>query len=315
MSMESVDRPASQTLREAREHEGWELEYVSQQTKIPVNFLQAIEAGKWEVLPGTVYSRAFVNTLARLYGLDQKQLAAQLRAELHMAPPEPTAIPAEVIHDFAPEPDSTPVVPSKKSFGLWIAIAVIALLFGGTLLFTQLPERPAAPAQTADTAQDSAVDSQVTTAEQTAPPPSPVSAVLRVQDSSEAATILFLRDNMVHKTTLTATDSMPLPKDTAIMFRNISGKFLKLAGTSPMDSIGWKFFQITSQGDSFHVQELDAATWYSHYNATMAQWGGHHKSRRQSSASGGAPETGSHQSGTSGKPLSGSRPATPKSAE
>ena len=282
MSMESVNRSASQWLREARQSEGWELDLVSQQTKIPVDFLKAIEEGDWDRLPGAVYARAFVRTLAGLYGLDQDEIVRLLRSELNIVPMD-TALPSEVITDFTPETESEQVVPTRKPVGLWIAIGVIALLFAGTILFTRLPEHTTPPPSVpvADTVQDSTVDSVATVAEKTTPPVV-AGASLRLQDTSEVVTVLYLRNEMVHKKTFQgAHDSLQIPRDTTMLFRNLSGKCLKFAGSNPKDSVAWKFFEAGSKGDSFWVRSVEDAEWFRRYNAVMARWHGHRKGDKE----------------------------------
>jgi cytoskeleton protein RodZ len=55
----------SQALRAARERSGLSLEEVSDRTKIKLTFLQAIERGEFERLPGEFFARAFLRTYAR----------------------------------------------------------------------------------------------------------------------------------------------------------------------------------------------------------------------------------------------------------
>lgn len=55
----------SRVLRAARERAGASLEEVSASTKIKLTFLQAIERGEFERLPGEFFTRAFLRTYAR----------------------------------------------------------------------------------------------------------------------------------------------------------------------------------------------------------------------------------------------------------
>ena len=63
----------SGTLRAARERAGLSLEELSARTRIKLAFLEAIEAGRFEALPGEFFTRAFLRTYAR---------------ELHLPPDE-----------------------------------------------------------------------------------------------------------------------------------------------------------------------------------------------------------------------------------
>jgi cytoskeleton protein RodZ len=55
----------SRVLRAARERSGLSLEEVSARTRIKLTFLQAIERGEFERLPGEFFARAFLRTYAR----------------------------------------------------------------------------------------------------------------------------------------------------------------------------------------------------------------------------------------------------------
>jgi cytoskeleton protein RodZ len=55
----------SRVLRAARERSGLSLEELSDRTKIKLIFLQAIERGEFERLPGEFFARAFLRTYAR----------------------------------------------------------------------------------------------------------------------------------------------------------------------------------------------------------------------------------------------------------
>lgn len=57
-------------LRAKREEQGLSLTEVSEQTRIHVRHLRAIESGEIASLPGHVYARAFVKHYARILSLD-----------------------------------------------------------------------------------------------------------------------------------------------------------------------------------------------------------------------------------------------------
>lgn len=62
-------------LRRVRESQGKELTDLSNRTKISVSFLQAIEEEEYTLLPALVYTRGFVQEVAKLLGLDPTQVA------------------------------------------------------------------------------------------------------------------------------------------------------------------------------------------------------------------------------------------------
>ena len=61
-------------LKEARIEKGYTLDDLQQTTKIQKRYLQAIEDGNTEILPGRFYARAFVKQYADIVGLDGEKL-------------------------------------------------------------------------------------------------------------------------------------------------------------------------------------------------------------------------------------------------
>jgi cytoskeleton protein RodZ len=60
-------------LRLAREERGIPLREISDQTRISVRYLEAIESNDYRRLPGGVFNRSFVRAYARYIGYDEKQ--------------------------------------------------------------------------------------------------------------------------------------------------------------------------------------------------------------------------------------------------
>ena len=60
-------------LRLAREERGMALREISDQTRISVPQLEAIESNDYKRLPGGVFNRSFVKAYARCVGYDEKQ--------------------------------------------------------------------------------------------------------------------------------------------------------------------------------------------------------------------------------------------------
>ena len=63
-------------LRLAREERGMALREISDQTRISVPQLEAIESNDYKRLPGGVFNRSFVKAYARCVGYDEKERAA-----------------------------------------------------------------------------------------------------------------------------------------------------------------------------------------------------------------------------------------------
>ena len=60
-------------LRSAREERGIPLREISDQTRISVHFLEAIESNDYKRLPGGIFNRSFVKAYARYVGYDEKE--------------------------------------------------------------------------------------------------------------------------------------------------------------------------------------------------------------------------------------------------
>jgi cytoskeletal protein RodZ len=60
-------------LRSAREARGIALREISDQTRISIHYLEAIELNDYRHLPGGIFNRSFVKAYARYVGYDEKQ--------------------------------------------------------------------------------------------------------------------------------------------------------------------------------------------------------------------------------------------------
>lgn len=69
-------------LREARVNKGYTLNTLQQMTKIQKKYLQAIEEGKYEEVPGAFYLRAFIKQYADMVGIDGDQLLIEYASEI-----------------------------------------------------------------------------------------------------------------------------------------------------------------------------------------------------------------------------------------
>ena len=68
-------------LREARESRGMTIEQLSSVTRINVKFIEALESGRRDRLPGQVYLKPFVKTCAEALDLDLKELYRAINGE------------------------------------------------------------------------------------------------------------------------------------------------------------------------------------------------------------------------------------------
>ena len=113
-----------QKLREARERAGLDLAQVAAETKIPERHLVVMENGDWAALPARTYAVGFSRSYARMVGLDEKAIAAEVREELVGN--------SEGRGERAPqfEPGDPARIPSRKL--AWISVfAALLLIVGG----------------------------------------------------------------------------------------------------------------------------------------------------------------------------------------
>jgi cytoskeleton protein RodZ len=86
--------PFGEHLRREREMRGVSLDEISAATRISTRFLEAIENDQWDRLPGGVFNRGFIRSIARFLGLDEDSLVAEYAlGNSAAAPPQPAAKP------------------------------------------------------------------------------------------------------------------------------------------------------------------------------------------------------------------------------
>jgi len=74
-------KKAGEVFIEERKKKGFFLEEIIKKTKIPKNFLLAIESGDYSKLPGGPYPNLYVRRYARFLGLSEKRLSAIFRRD------------------------------------------------------------------------------------------------------------------------------------------------------------------------------------------------------------------------------------------
>lgn len=205
-----ADARFGEHLRREREMRGVSLEEIAATTRISTRFLEALEQEAWDRLPGGVFNRGFVRTVARYLGLEEESLLAEysLATGGHAAPP---LKPAESLTHPSPE--------ARKVS--WIALAavpvVLALAAGGwfgwrwisarraelEIAAASLPATPVPPSAPSSLWTDSA-DSLASSARPAAAPPTSASPW------SESGRDLQLKIDAAQDTMLTVTaDGQP----------------------------------------------------------------------------------------------------------
>lgn len=66
-------------LRDAREAMGLNLTDIANRTRVPIRHLEAIEEGRFDTMPSPTYAIGFAKTYARAVGLDEREIADELR--------------------------------------------------------------------------------------------------------------------------------------------------------------------------------------------------------------------------------------------
>ena len=80
-----------ETLRQARIKKGLTIDDIHQETKIQRRYLEAIEDGNLDALPGHFYARAFVKSYAEVVGIDPDTILEHIQPEIqpHMEEVKP----------------------------------------------------------------------------------------------------------------------------------------------------------------------------------------------------------------------------------
>jgi cytoskeleton protein RodZ len=129
-----------QQLRLAREERGMALREISDQTRISMRYLEAIETNDYKRLPGGIFNRSFVKAYARCVGFDEKEAVeayTRLMRDQGQDDPEVTPHHSKVYTD----------VPATRSpiLTVILAILILAILVLGALAALHWYQRRSAP--------------------------------------------------------------------------------------------------------------------------------------------------------------------------
>jgi cytoskeletal protein RodZ len=78
--------PFGDQLKREREMRGVSLEEISSATRISTRFLEALEKEQWDQLPGGVFRRGFIRSVARYLGLDGDALISEYELQTKDVP-------------------------------------------------------------------------------------------------------------------------------------------------------------------------------------------------------------------------------------
>jgi cytoskeleton protein RodZ len=107
--------PFGEHLKREREMRGVSLEEIALATRIAPRFLAALESEQWEKLPGGVFNRGFIRSIAHYLGLDEDSMVAEYALHTR-GRPEPGVV---------ADPPTEPETPWRQILVLVIFIAVV----------------------------------------------------------------------------------------------------------------------------------------------------------------------------------------------
>lgn len=115
-----------QRLRQLRQESGWSIETIAAELKIATKYVQAIEDGRYDLLPGQVYARIFVRLYARRMELDEAAVMSRFAEEYQVV--------------TAAKPSGRPLlVPRAKTDPPWWRryrrFMVAGVVIGGVLIY------------------------------------------------------------------------------------------------------------------------------------------------------------------------------------
>jgi cytoskeleton protein RodZ len=136
--------PFGEHLKREREMRGVSLEEVSAATRISTRFLEAIESDRWESLPGGVFNRGFIRSVARYLGLDEDSMVAEYALETR----------GRVETGVVPDPPMEMPRNWKPAIVLAVILAGVGFAYAryGGKIAERLHRKPAAAATSGDAA-------------------------------------------------------------------------------------------------------------------------------------------------------------------
>lgn len=184
------------TLKAEREKKGLTIKDIEQETSIRAAYLEALEEGRYDVLPSEVYVKGFIRNYAEFLYLDPAPLVQEYREELHGADAAPvvekTPKTTSMVNERAPFSSGSDfherVEKSHRKQIILTLVAAVVIAFVGSIYYffgedpsaakpqqpaqqaaTQQPQtQTAQPAQTTQTTQQAAQNVQTPAQNQTA---------------------------------------------------------------------------------------------------------------------------------------------------
>ena len=128
-------------LRLAREERGISLRDISEQTRISMRYLEAIETSDYKRLPGGIFNRSFIKAYAKYVGFDEKEAIEDYASTLRQK--------GESLEDIQPPHKSlvyTDAISSRSPLiTLLLAILMLGILSLGAIAALHWYQRRGAP--------------------------------------------------------------------------------------------------------------------------------------------------------------------------
>ena len=162
------------TLKAEREKKGLTIKDIEQETSIRAAYLEALEEGRYDVLPSEVYVKGFIRNYAEFLQLDPAPLVQEYREELHGADAAPVAEKTpkttSMVNERAPFSSGSDfherVEKSHRKQIILTLVAAVVIAFVGSIyyFFGEDPSaaKPQQPAQQAATQQPQTQSAQTT---------------------------------------------------------------------------------------------------------------------------------------------------------
>jgi len=110
-------------LRLAREARGVTLRHISDQTRISIRYLEAIEADDYKRLPGGIFNRSFIKAYAKQIGFDEKEaVEGYLRTAREQGEPEEVSTTPYSSHVYTDGGSRSPLIT------LLLTVLILAVL-------------------------------------------------------------------------------------------------------------------------------------------------------------------------------------------
>lgn len=135
------------TLRQERERQNLSINDIEEGTSIRATYIEAIENGEYDKLPGTIYTKGFIKNYAKFLGMDADAVVKEFATDMAEIAAEEEAAKAAEIAAQNPDAEEKKIEskPEKKSIGYSIqddsrglsnklivaAVVLIAVLAGG----------------------------------------------------------------------------------------------------------------------------------------------------------------------------------------